>query len=84
VSATDITPDALKLATGNLLRWIAAAPRSYGQTMEAWRSSCPRLSVWEDALLDGLVEIAPGSGGMAAAQVRLTPRGHAVLASAGG
>ncbi|MBS7792921.1 hypothetical protein KTR66_23225 [Roseococcus sp. SDR] len=69
----------MRLATGNLLRWIAAEPRGYGQTMEAWRSSCPRLSVWEDALLEGLVEIRPGSGRMAAAQVRLTARGRAVL-----
>ena len=79
MSATDITADAARLATGNLLRWVAAAPRGYAETMEAWRSSCPRLSVWEDALLDGLVEVAPGAGAMAGARVRLTARGRAVL-----
>ncbi|MEI6159778.1 MAG: hypothetical protein WCP77_08090 [Roseococcus sp.] len=79
MSATDITPDAMQFATRNLLRWIEAEPRGYGQTMEAWRSSCPRLSVWEDALLDGLVEITPGTGAMAMARVSLTARGRAVL-----
>lgn len=66
---------ALHLATLNLLRWVEAAPRGYGETMEAWRSSCPRLSVWEDALLAGLVEVAPGAGGMSGARVRLTDAG---------
>jgi len=32
-----------------LLEWIGAAPRSYAETLEAWRTSCPRLPVWEDA-----------------------------------
>lgn len=79
MSATDITTDAMRLATCNLLRWVEAEPRAYGQTMKPWRSSCPRLSVGEDALLDGLVEIAPGAGAMAMARVRLTTRGRAVL-----
>ena len=81
MSATDITPNAMTLAMRNMLRWIDAEPRGYGQTMEAWRSSCPRLSVWEDAQLEGLVEIAASAGTMASAQVRLTPRGRAVLAA---
>ncbi|MBX9749682.1 MAG: hypothetical protein K5Q68_08705 [Roseococcus sp.] len=67
------------LAAGNPLRWSAAEPRGHGQAMKAWRSPCPRLSASEDALLDGLVEIAPGGGAMAAAQARLTARGRAVL-----
>ncbi len=37
------------------LRWVADQPRSYDDAMEAWRTSCPRLSIWEDALADGLV-----------------------------
>jgi len=43
--------------------------------MEAWRTSCPRLSVWEDAILEGLVCIENDAG----RAVRLTPRGRAVL-----
>ena len=39
------------------LAWVAAEPRTYAEAMDAWRTSCPRLSVWEDALLDGLVMV---------------------------
>lgn len=55
-----------------LLRWLAERPRSYEETVAAWRSTCPRLSVWEDALLDGLVAlradgtVAPTEAGRAA------------------
>jgi hypothetical protein len=57
------------------LAWVADRPRNYAQTMEAWRSSCPRLSVWEDAIIEGLVRI----DGNANRTVRLTKRGAAVL-----
>ena len=40
----------------DLVQWIAAQPRPYAQVMEAWRTSCPRLPVWEDAVDRGLVE----------------------------
>jgi hypothetical protein len=40
--------------------------------MDAWRTHCPRLSVWEDALADGLVRVQRRD-------VVLTPRGHAAL-----
>lgn len=43
--------------TRDLLLWISAKPRTYDETMDAWRTSCPRLSVWEDALLGGLVRV---------------------------
>jgi hypothetical protein len=39
------------------LAWIERAPRTYAETMDAWRTSCPRSSVWEDAWLEGLVAI---------------------------
>lgn len=35
-----------------MLEWIAARPRAYGEIMETWRTSCPRLSIWEDACID--------------------------------
>jgi D-3-phosphoglycerate dehydrogenase len=41
----------------DLLEWIAARPRTYRDTIDAWRTSCPRLPVWEDALESGFVEI---------------------------
>ena len=63
--------DALTL---DLLDWIASRPRKYAETMEAWKSHCPRLLVWEDALLAGLVRVAEG-------HVVLTPAGEAALAA---
>jgi hypothetical protein len=50
------TPD-ITASTLQLLEWVAERPRGYAETMEAWRTSCPRLSVWEDALGDGLVRV---------------------------
>jgi len=40
-----------------LLEWISDRPRSYAETMEAWRSTCPRLTTWEDAVIRGLVQV---------------------------
>jgi hypothetical protein len=68
-----------------LLAWVAARPRTYGETMGAWRTSCPQMSVWEDATSDGLVEVVGGEGrGMEEHEVRLTPLGREVLATATG
>jgi hypothetical protein len=40
----------------DLLEWIGAEPRPYSEVMDAWRTSCPRLTVWEDANERGFVE----------------------------
>ena len=45
----------------DLVDWVAERPRAYQDVMDAWRSSCPRLTVWEDALDAGLVEMQSGS-----------------------
>jgi hypothetical protein len=60
------------------LAWIADRPRNYAQTMDAWRSSCPRLSVWEDAIIEGLIRIESNAN----RSIRLTPQGAAILAQA--
>jgi hypothetical protein len=39
----------------DLVEWIAKAPRTHSEVMNAWRTSCPRLTVWEDAVDRGLV-----------------------------
>ncbi len=39
----------------DLVEWIAREPRRYSDVLEAWRTSCPRLTVWEDAVDRGLV-----------------------------
>jgi hypothetical protein len=66
--------DALVL---DLLEWVAAGERSYAEVMDAWRTSCPRLTVWEDATDRGLVARALVEG---RALVRVTPAGRALLA----
>ena len=65
----------LSAPTLELLVWISERPRSYAETMEAWTSHCPRLTVWEDAIADGLVAV--GRDG-----VLLTPNGRAALSAA--
>lgn len=61
------------------LRWVESRRRTYVEAMEAWRSSCPRHTVWEDALSDDLIQLEEGSSPRQA-RVTLTPRGRAVLA----
>lgn len=54
-------PGTLDASAGLMLQfldWVGRQPRTYGETMDAWRTSCPRISVWEDASLDGLVALA--------------------------
>ncbi|MFE0838999.1 hypothetical protein [Achromobacter insolitus] len=68
---------------GNLLQflaWIAERPRTYAQTLDAWRSSCPRLSAWEDATANGLVDLSPsGDDPQTQPVVVLTPKGRKML-----
>jgi D-3-phosphoglycerate dehydrogenase len=50
----------------DLLEWIGPGQRPYAETMEAWRTSCPRLPVWEDATDLGFIERRhqPGLGAL--------------------
>ena len=61
--------------TLQLLEWIAEKPRTYAELMEAWKTSCPRLSIWEDACADGLV----GAGLDRESAVYLTDKGRRCL-----
>ncbi|TIX90942.1 hypothetical protein BSK43_012660 [Rhizobium sp. P44RR-XXIV] len=63
-------PDTLVV---DLLVFLKAGPRPYREVMDAWRTSCPRLPVWEDAVDLGLVEREQDS-------VVLTEAGRKVLA----
>jgi hypothetical protein len=60
------------------LTWISDRPRTYAEAMEAWRSMCPRHTVWEDALMDGLIMLE-SAGRPGETLVGLTPRGRALL-----
>jgi hypothetical protein len=46
---------ALSPLVTQLLVWVAAAPRTHAQAMDIWRTSCPRLPAWEEALDEGLI-----------------------------
>jgi hypothetical protein len=50
----------------DLLEWLGPSPRSYAETIEAWRTSCPRLPVWEEANDRGFISRhrAPGGGAL--------------------
>jgi hypothetical protein len=42
-------PDPLDALILDLLEWIGPEARPYREVIEAWRMSCPRLPVWEEA-----------------------------------
>jgi hypothetical protein len=64
--------------TVQLLEWVAERPRTYTESIEAWRTSCPRLSIWDDAAIAGLVRIVPSRNGTPAT-VAITAEGRALL-----
>jgi hypothetical protein len=64
------TTDALVL---DLTEWIAREPRPYAEVIETWRTSCPRLTIWEDAVDRGYVARQPGG------KVAITEHGKAFL-----
>jgi hypothetical protein len=63
--------------TQQFLAWVAEAPRSYAEA-EAWRRSCPHLSIWEDAIADGLIQFENGAS-MKQTRLVLTDAGRARL-----
>jgi hypothetical protein len=60
----------------DLLDWLAARQRTYEEVMDAWRTSCPKLPVWEDANDPGLVLRETVNG---RSIVRVTPLGVSLL-----
>jgi hypothetical protein len=64
----------------DFVRSLAAGPRPYDEVMEAWRTSCPRLTIWEDAVDQGLVMRRRASGEDAV--VVLTDKGRALASRA--
>jgi hypothetical protein len=65
----DLT-DALLL---DLVEWVARQPRLYAEVIETWRTSCPRLTIWEDAVDRGYLARLPGAG--AGVRVDITEAG---------
>ena len=64
----------------DMLAWIAREDRPYGEVMEAWRTNCPRLPVWEDAVERGLVAHKRVDRRV---MIAITPAGQAFLARGG-
>jgi len=64
----------------DLLEWLVERPRLYEEVMDAWRTSCPRLPVWEDANDRGLVAKEYESGRCI---VGISPMGRALLKQRG-
>jgi hypothetical protein len=60
----------------DLLEWVGRKERTYQETIDAWRTSCPKLPVWEDANDRGLLETISDNG---RSLIRLTPAGFALV-----
>ncbi len=67
------TVDSLVL---DLLEWLGPDPRPYDEVMEAWRTSCPRLPVWEEANRRGFVTRQGERGRVPVVSVSGTGREH--------
>ncbi|MDE2362664.1 MAG: hypothetical protein KGM42_08290 [Hyphomicrobiales bacterium] len=61
----------------DLLAWIGSDGKPYAEVMDAWRTSCPRLPVWEDANERGFVTRARIDG---MNMILITPDGRSFLA----
>jgi hypothetical protein len=61
----------------DLVEWVAKGPRPYAEVIEAWRTSCPRLTVWEEAVERRLVMRTTLEGG--GAKVAITASGLQLL-----
>ena len=61
-----------ELLLRELLVWVGDRPRTYADTIEAWRSNCPRHPVLDDAFTGGLLRVDAGV-------VHLTDQGRALL-----
>ena len=65
----------------DFVEWIAREPRVYSEVVATWKSSCPRLTIWEDAADKGYVarETIPGVG----LAIKVTDSGETLLRANG-
>jgi hypothetical protein len=75
VRMSQLSHDLLML---EFLSWISSRRRTYAEAMNAWQSSCPRLTIWEDAMIDGYIEVNRQQM-IGDPEVTLTTRGRALL-----
>ena len=69
-------PDTLEPLISDLVAWVGAG-RPYLEVMDAWKTSCPRLPVWEEAVGMGLLACSRDASGTE--WVRLTAAGERLL-----
>jgi len=60
------------------LTWVADRQRTYDEAMEAWQSHCPRQTIWEDAIIDGYIQLS-SIDTIHDSEVTLTLRGRELL-----
>ncbi len=68
--------DTVEALVLDLLDWIGPRPRPYAEVIEAWRTSCPRLPVWEEANSRGCVHRSHCPGSEACVSVSDAGRAH--------
>jgi hypothetical protein len=77
IAAEEAMTDTIAPLIVDLLVWLDREPRAYQEVMEIWRTSCPRLTVWEDAMDQGLISRERRNG---CTYVVPTERGRALIA----
>lgn len=70
-------PDPVESLILDLLEWIGARPKPYRDVIEVWRTSCPRLPVWEEANARGFLAHIHRAG--TPAEIAVTAEGLAHL-----
>ncbi len=70
-------PDPVDALVIDLLEWIGPGARPYSEVIDAWRTSCPRLPVWEEANARGYIVQAHRAG--AGALISVSPAGRELL-----
>jgi len=68
--------DAPESLVFDLVEWVAKEPRTYAEMLDAWRTSCPRLTIFEDAVDLGYIERRPAKP---QPLIVATDRGHRFL-----
>jgi hypothetical protein len=61
----------------DLVEWVEKQPRTYAEVMDAWRTSCPRLPVWEDAIDNAFLTRCLADDG--SVWISVTPEGRRLL-----
>jgi hypothetical protein len=71
-------PESANLLMLEFLSWISSRRRTYAEAMNAWQSTCPRHTIWEDAIIDSLIQLNSAET-LHTPEVTLTTRGKAYL-----